>query len=105
MADPELQDGHLERVNAMQLDDPGSDNAASFPTLQLSEKERQILELYDQLEEIMLEISLLQTQDTIPNGRSSSTLLVRHLKHILSMYRSSRNCLRERHSRCPKEAP
>lgn len=64
----------------MQLDEPGSDNATNFPTLQLSEKENQILELYDRLEEIKLEISLLQAQETVPNGRTLSPLFIPFLK-------------------------
>jgi hypothetical protein len=93
MADPEFQDGPQERMDAMQLDEQGNDNAASSPTLELSEKEAQMLELYDQLEDISLEISLLQTQNTVPNGRSLSTLLIHLFRHFLSYHRSVRNCL------------
>lgn len=80
-------------MEAMQIDEPESDNNVNSPTLQLSEKESQLLELYDRLEEIKLEISLLQTQDTVHNGRGLFTLFVYLLKHILNMYRSVRSCL------------
>jgi hypothetical protein len=72
MASTETYDGPLEEMEAMQLDELASDNAVSIPPLQLSEKESQILELYDRLEEIKLEISLLQAQENVPNGRNLS---------------------------------
>jgi hypothetical protein len=40
--------------------------------LRLSEIEQQILQLYDRLEELKLEISLLRVQGTISNGRKIS---------------------------------
>lgn len=70
MASIELHDGPLEEMEAMQLDEPASENAVNFPTLLLSEKESQILELFDRLDEIKLEISLLQAQENVPNGRN-----------------------------------
>ena len=76
MAGTELHDGPLEEMEAVQLDEPASDNAVSSPTLQLSEKESQILELYDRLEEIKLEISLLQAQENVPNGRNFSSIFL-----------------------------
>ena len=76
MASTEIHDGPLEEMEAMQLDEPGSDNAVGLPTLQLSEKESQILELYDRLEEIKLEISFLQAQENVPNGRILSPIFL-----------------------------
>lgn len=43
-----------------------------FSELQLSELERQILDLYDRLEELQHEISLLNSQDQIPDSRPFS---------------------------------
>jgi hypothetical protein len=51
--------------------DLGKDDApnpianAGFTELQLTELERQILDLYDRLEELQLEIGLLKAQDDI----------------------------------------
>src|SRR5277367_6753003 len=104
MADAEFHDGPLERMEGMQLDELGSDDAANFPTLQLSETESKILELYDRLEEIRLEISLLQTQGAVPEGRIPSTLFLHLFDNILSTHRSIRNCFGERYSACPGKA-
>jgi hypothetical protein len=92
MASTELHDGPLDKMDAMQLDEPASSNAADFPTLQLSEKESQILELYDRLEEINLEISLLQAQENVPNGRNLSPIF-HSVKTCSEFIRSIRNCL------------
>jgi hypothetical protein len=54
----------LTRMEEMQLDEPLRDDTVNISVLQLSEKESQILELYDRLEEIVMEIGLLQAQDT-----------------------------------------
>ena len=62
----------LARMEDMQLDEPVRDDTVDDSVLQLSEKEGQILALYDHLEEIMMEISLLQAQDAqalLSNGK------------------------------------
>jgi hypothetical protein len=89
----EIHDGPLEEMEAMQLDESASDKAVNFPTLQLSEKESKILELYDRLEEIKLEISLLQAQENIPNGRNLSPTSSEFSNSILISFRSIRKCL------------
>ncbi len=89
MANVELGGGPLERMDAMQLDENGADSTAFHPPLQLSEKERQILELYDRLEEIKLETSLLQAQETIPDdGRLSIRLSFLMAQNGLILYRA-----------------
>ncbi len=74
MADAEAVGIPLARMEDMQLDEPVRDDTVDDSMLQLSEKEGQILALYDHLEEIMMEISLLQAQDTqalLSNGKIS----------------------------------
>jgi hypothetical protein len=83
MASTEIHDGPLEEMEAMQLDEPTSDNTVGLPTLQLSEKESQILELFDRLEEVKLEISLLEAQENVPNGRNLSPLALAFSNCIL----------------------
>jgi hypothetical protein len=99
MASTEIHDGSLDGVEAMQLDEPGSGNTPGPPTLQLSGKESQILELYDRLEELKLDISFLQAQESVPNGMSLSPTFL-PIQRILSLRRSIRNCLRKGPSRC-----
>jgi hypothetical protein len=63
------------RMEEMQLDETVRDGSVDISVLRLSEKESQILELYDRLEEIMMETSLLQAQNaqaTVSNGKVSS---------------------------------
>jgi hypothetical protein len=47
--------------------DDGPDGG--FTELQLSELEHQILDLYDRLEELQLEIALLSVPDPTPDGK------------------------------------
>ena len=61
----------LAGIEEMQLDETLRDDSLDVSVLQLSEKESQILELYDQLEQLVMEIGLLQAQDAqaaISNG-------------------------------------
>jgi hypothetical protein len=103
MASTEIHDGSLDGMEVMQIDEPRSGNAPSPPTLQLSEKESQILELYDRLEDLKLDISFLQAQESVPNGMSLSPEFL-PIRRILSLRRSIRNCLREGPSRCFRKA-
>lgn len=63
------------RMGEMQLDETVPGGSVDISVLQLSEKESQILELYDRLGEIMMESSLLQAQDAqtaVSNGKVST---------------------------------
>jgi hypothetical protein len=60
---------------------PAGTDGPSQP-LQLSEIEQQILDLYDRLEELMLETSLLRVQGTISNGTKIQSSLFIHLNMI-----------------------
>lgn len=92
MVSTEIHHGPLEQMEAMQLDVPTDDNVVNFTSLQLSENETQILELYDRLEEIKLEISLLQAQENVPNGRNLSPMSLNSSERILISFRSLRKC-------------
>lgn len=83
----------MEGLEAVQLDDPGYDSAVNFPPLQLSEMESQILELYDRLEEIQLEISFLEAQENVPNGKMLFPVHLAARKRILILYRSISCCI------------
>jgi hypothetical protein len=72
MADMEVERDPLGGMEMMQIDGQGGDKAADIPPLQLSEKEREILQLYDRLEEIRLETSLLRAQETVSDGTTPS---------------------------------
>jgi hypothetical protein len=95
MAQAEAGGVPLERLEEMQLDETVHDETVNFSVLQLSEKERQILELYDRLEEIMMEISLVQAQDaqtTVSNGMASAIRQVYCFQHSLILPRAVRSC-------------
>jgi hypothetical protein len=75
MAEAKAVGIHSARMEEMQIDETVRNGSVDISVLQLSEKENQILELYDRLEEIMMETSLLQAQDaqaTVSNGKVSS---------------------------------
>jgi hypothetical protein len=78
-------------MEGLQLDD-GADPSAKLGeapfNIQFTEQERQILELYDRLEEIQLEISVLQAEESTPFGRiySYSSFISRDLR----IFRSAR---------------
>lgn len=72
MAEAEAIGAPSARMEEMQLDETVHNGSVDISVLQLSEKESQILALYDRLEEIMMETSLLQAQDaqsTLSIGR------------------------------------
>jgi hypothetical protein len=79
----------LEKIGEMQIGRDIGGDSAEVPTLQLSDQESQILELYDRLEEITQGISLLQAQDSISLGKHSSTMYVSCLT-VLTLNREIR---------------
>jgi hypothetical protein len=94
MAGTEIHDGPLEGLEAMQINEPGNDSAGApgLSTLQLSEKESLILELYDRLEELELDISFLEVRESVPNGVVHSSFCI-SFRSYLTLHRSIRACI------------
>lgn len=66
-------DNQTDEMEGIQIGDAVNfavDKSSSIP-LPLSSVERQILDLYDQLEEILLEVHLLQAQQRVGDGETA----------------------------------
>lgn len=69
MSTPDIDGAAASGIAALEIKNP--DNSKdSFSELQLSEFERQILDLYDRLEELQLEVGLLSAPEATQDGKS-----------------------------------
>jgi hypothetical protein len=68
MSSPDVDSAAASGMAGLNIEkDEGSNEG--FTELQLTELERQILDLYDRLEELQLEIALLSAQESTPEGK------------------------------------
>jgi hypothetical protein len=70
MSAPELDAAAASGMAGLEIKNPDA-SKDGFTELQLSELERQILDLYDRLEELQLEIGLLSAPEATQDGKST----------------------------------
>lgn len=70
MSTPDIDTAAAGGIAGLEIKNPDA-SKDSFTELQLSELERQILDLYDRLEELQLEIGLLSTPEATQDGKST----------------------------------
>ncbi|KFY18378.1 hypothetical protein V493_08668 [Pseudogymnoascus sp. VKM F-4281 (FW-2241)] len=68
MSTPDIDGAAASGIAALEIKNPGDSND-SFSELQLSELERQILDLYDRLEELQLEVGLLSAPEATQDSK------------------------------------
>lgn len=73
MSAPDVDAAAASGIAGLEIKNPDTPND-SFTELQLSELERQILDLYDRLEELQLEIGLLSAPEATQDGKSTPLL-------------------------------
>lgn len=75
MSTPDIDSTAASGMAGLEITNPDAPQD-SFTELQLSELERQILDLYDRLEELQLEIGLLSAPEATQNGKSTPPVAI-----------------------------
>ncbi|KFY72588.1 hypothetical protein V499_07267 [Pseudogymnoascus sp. VKM F-103] len=75
MSTPDIDSTAASGMAGLEITNPDAPQD-SFTELQLSELERQILDLYDRLEELQLEIGLLSAPEATQKGKSNPPLAI-----------------------------
>jgi hypothetical protein len=73
-----MQDNHPEEMEGVESNHP---ETGSSPLMTADEK--RVLELYDRLEELQLEIALLKAQGVVSQGRAIQTDYMATLSHCV----------------------